>query len=82
MATKEVLVENRNRDIKHLGVKLPGGAELMLGSSDDRGKKDQDGKLLLQPVQRVPADVWEKALKLRAVQGWVDLKEITFTGAA
>lgn len=83
MAAKEqfVNVENRGRDIKHLGVKVEGERELVLGSSDDRGRKDKDGKLLLQPVQRVPSGIWETAMKLRAVRGWVESGEITFTGA-
>lgn len=76
-----VVVENRERDIKHLGVKLEDGRELMLGGQDDLNKSDKEGNLLLQPTQTISAELWEKAMKLRAVQGMVESKAITWHGA-
>ena len=77
MATKKVRVENRARDIKHLGVAREDGTELVLGSSDDLGRRRDSDVELLAPVQEVSAEVWKEAMKRRAVQGWVDAGEIT-----
>ena len=83
MASKgtKVIVENRERDIKHLGVKLEDGRELMLGSQDDLNKSDKEGNLLLQPTQTIPTELWEKAIQLRAVRGMVESKAVTWHGA-
>lgn len=91
----KIVVENRQRDIKNLGVVKVGGKKygVKLGSADDTGKKLDHETEFAPPKVDYAIDVaedkpvpltqgiWEAFMERKAVQAWVEESAISVYGA-